>query len=305
MRSIPVTALNIAARQPRTLIETGERVYADQLFAAAERIFEEREERPVVLISGPSGSGKTTSAARIQAILHSKGCITHTISMDDYFLPQSENEAARDENGNIDYESPLRLDIPLFREHLDKLNRCEEIYIPSFDFAVQERRAGMSLKRNKGDLVILEGIHALNPLVTGDSESYTNCVYVSVRTRISDENGEMLHPSRIRLMRRLMRDKLYRGRSLRETFEFFKSVERGENLYIIPFKSRANFDIDTFIEYEASVYRDILLPELEKSSEDCKDFYEDFSQIERFLKMLSPVDRELVPDNSLIREFIG
>lgn len=305
MRSIPVTTLNTAARQPRSLIETGERVYADQLSAAAERIFEEREERPVVLISGPSGSGKTTSAARIQAILREKGCQTHTISMDDYFLPQSENEAARDENGNIDYESPLRLDIPLFKNHLEKLNRCEEINIPSFDFAAQERRAGMSLKRNKGDLVILEGIHALNPLVTGDSESYTNCVYVSVRTRISDENGEMLHPSKIRLMRRLMRDKLYRGRSLRETFEFFKSVERGENLYIMPFKSRANFDIDTFIEYEASVYRDILLPELEKSAEDCKDFYEDFSQIERFLKMLSPVDRELVPDNSLIREFIG
>ncbi|MGN1119649.1 MAG: uridine kinase, partial [Oscillospiraceae bacterium] len=264
-----------------------------------------REQRPVVLISGPSGPGKTTSASRMQALLRAKGCETHTISMDDYFLPQSANEAARDENGNIDYESPLRLDIPLFREHLEKLANCETIDIPSFDFAAQERREGMPLKRNEGDLVILEGIHALNPLVTGDSDSYTNCVYVSVRTRISDSDGALLHPAKIRLMRRLMRDKLYRGRALRETFEFFKSVERGENLYIMPFKSRANFDIDTFIEYEASVYRDILLPELDAAEEECRDFYEDLSEIRRFLTMLDGVDRSFVPENSLIREFIG
>lgn len=305
MRAIPVSRLNEEAKQPAALIAEGERIYAEQLEAAAERIYAERSERPVVLISGPSGSGKTTSASRIQALLKAKGCETHTISMDDYFLPQSENEKARDENGNIDYESPYRLDIPLFREHLEKLARCERIDIPSFDFARQERGEGMPLKRNEGDLVILEGIHALNPLVTGDSESYTNCVYVSVRTRLDDGDGNLLHPSKIRLMRRLMRDKLYRGRSLRETLEFFKSVERGENLYIMPFKSRANFDIDTFIQFEPLVYRDILLPEMESAAEDCREFYDDFEEIRRFLMMLSPVDRELVPENSLVREFIG
>lgn len=305
MKSIPVTSLNTKAQTPEALVEQGERIYAEQLAQAADRIFEEREQRPVVLIAGPSGSGKTTSASRIQALLRAKGCETHTISMDDYFLPMSENEAARDKDGKIDFESPLRLDIPLFRSHLEKLARCERIDIPSFDFARQERVEGMPLQRNPGDLVILEGIHALNPLVTGDSEDYTNCIYVSVRTRISDGEGGLLHPSRIRLMRRLMRDKLYRGRSLRETFEFFKSVERGENLYIMPYKSRANFDIDTFIEYEALVYRDILLPELETAREDCREYYNDFSEIERFLKLLSPIDKEIVPENSLIREFIG
>jgi uridine kinase len=101
-----------------------------------------------------------------------------------------------------------------------------------------------------------------------------------------------------------MRDRLYRGRELAETFEFFKSVERGENLYIMPFKQRARFDIDTFIEYEPMVYRDILLPELEKASREYSG-YADYADIERFLRQLSPLDRELVPDNSLIREFIG
>lgn len=304
MKSISISELNNAAATPEELILAGENLYADQLSAAAERIYSERAQRPVVLISGPSGSGKTTSAMRIGQLLRDNGCNAHIISMDNYFLPMEENEAARDENGNIDFESPLRLDIPLFKEHLERLFRCEEIEIPSFDFAAQARRKGMPLKRKSGDLVILEGIHALNPMVTGDSESFTNCIYVSVRTRLRSEAGELLHPSKIRLMRRLMRDKLYRGRSLEETFEFFRSVERGENLYIMPFKHRANFDIDTFIEYEPLVYRDILLPDLALAAQSYSG-YADYADIERFLEALSPLDRGLVPDNSLIREFIG
>lgn len=303
MKYIPVEQLNTAAKSPEQLIGDGEKIYAEQIENAAQGIFERREKRPVVLLSGPSGSGKTTSAHRIAVLLADMGCKAHTISMDNYFLPMHENEAARDENGNIDFESPLRLDIPLFKNHLEMLFKGEEIEVPLFDFAKQERQSGLPLKRTGGDIVILEGIHALNPLVTGNSEDFTTCVYVSVRTRISD-GEKILHPSKIRLMRRLMRDKLYRGRSISETFEFFKSVERGENLYIMPYKNRADFDIDTFIEYEPLVYRDILLPELEKASADCAD-YCDYSDIEYFLKLLSPVDSSIVPENSLIREFIG
>ena len=304
MKAILISELNKLAKHPEKLILSDENAYADRISKVARKIYLEREERPVVLISGPSGSGKTTSATRIQRVLSENGCTTHTISMDNYFLPLCETEKARDENGNIDFESPMRLDIPLFKEHIEKLFNCEEIDIPGFDFARQERIKGMPLKRNKGDLVILEGIHALNPLVTGDSDSFTNCVYVSVRTRLSDKNGKTLHPSKIRLMRRLMRDKLYRGRSLAETFEFFKSVERGENLYIMPFKHRANFDIDTVIGYEPLVYRDILLPDLENISSTYEG-YGEYADIERFLKQLSGIDRRFVPENSLIREFIG
>lgn len=304
MKCISVQELNNAALSPEELITAGENAYADSISAAAEQIFEQREKRPVVLISGPSGSGKTTSASRIARLLEDNGCKTHTISMDNYFLPMEETEKARDKDGNIDYESPYRLDIELFKHHLEKLKRCEEIEIPSFDFAAQQRKRGISLKRSANDLVILEGIHALNPLVTGDSADYTSCVYVSVRTRIEAPDGELLHPSKIRLMRRLIRDKLYRGRSLSQTFEFFKSVERGENLYIMPFKERADFDIDTFISYEPMVYRDILLADLEKTAEEYDD-YASYADIGRFLKILSSVDRDLVPDNSLVREFIG
>lgn len=303
MQCISIDRLNAAAAAPDVIVSDSERRYADEINKVASEIYDNRAERPVVLISGPSGSGKTTTAIRIAHLLETMDCTAHVISMDNYFLPMSMMEDARDENGYIDFESPQRLDIDLFREHLEKLSRCEEIDIPGFDFAKQERIKGMPLKREAGDVVILEGIHALNPLLTGESESYTTRVYVSVRTRIS--HGErLLHPSKIRLMRRLIRDKLYRGRCAAETMEFFKSVERGEDLYIMPYKHRANFDIDTFIGYEPLVYRDILLPELERASESYAD-YAEYADVEEFLRVLSPLDRSMVPDNSLIREFIG
>ena len=149
----------------------------------------------------------------------------------------------------------------------------------------------------------MEGIHALNPDVIGHSDEYTNRVYVSVRTRL-ESGGELLHPSKIRLMRRLIRDKLYRGRSITETMEFFKSVERGEDLYIMPYKHRASFDIDTFIAYEPMVYRDILLDDLHRVSRTYPE-YEKYADIEKFLRKLEPLDPANVPDNSLVREFIG
>lgn len=303
MNSITIKQLNESARNAEQMVRESEQRYADALETAAERIYNERETRPVVLVSGPSGSGKTTSANRIARILKDRGCGAHSISMDNYFKTLTKAELELCERGEFDFESPMRLDVELFKEHLEKLSRCERIDVPSFDFAKQQSIKGMPLEIKRGDIVILEGIHALNPLVTGESESYTTCVYVSVRTRLEADNGELLHPSKIRLMRRLMRDKLYRGRSLPETFEFFRSVERGENLYIMPFKYRADFDIDTLVPYEPLIYRDILLPELEKAATEYKD-YERYADIERFLKQLSSLSRDIVPENSLIREFI-
>lgn len=303
MKCIPVKELNSRAADPQKLVLESENAYADQISRAAERIFRERQEKPVVLISGPSGSGKTTSAVRIARLLEDNGCRAHTISMDNYFLPLTEEEKKLGEEGKFDFESPKRLDTELFKQHLELLSRCEPIDVPSFDFAAQQRRPGMTLERRPGDIVIMEGIHALNPDVIGHSDEYTNRVYVSVRTRL-ESGGELLHPSKIRLMRRLIRDKLYRGRSITETMEFFRSVERGENLYIMPYKHRASFDIDTFIAYEPMVYRDILLNDLHDVSETYPE-YPNYADIERFLRLLEPLEPDNVPENSLVREFIG
>lgn len=285
-------------------VRKAEENYQHQLKAMAEHIISDKATKPLVLLSGPSGSGKTTSALRIAELIKQSGLNVHTISMDNYFLPSEMGQLPRDENGKVDLESPYRVDIELFSDHLKKLFLCEEIKVPVFDFATQSRPDFIPITRKKNEIIIVEGIHALNPLVTGDTDSFTTCIYVSVRTRISAKDGAVLHPSRIRLMRRLMRDKLFRGRRLEDIFELFASVSRGEELYIMPHKHRADFDVDTFLSYEASAYRDLLLPELE----DIKDIMKDnpnYNDIVKFLAELSPLPTEAVPADSLVREFIG
>lgn len=281
-----------------------EEIYRGRLAEAAEKIRLMAKTHPLVLLSGPSGSGKTTSALRISHMLNEKGIKVHTISMDNYFLPGGESQFPRDENGNVDLESPQRMDIELFSDHLEKLFRCEPVNVPSFDFKTQSRTFGEAMRREKDEIIIIEGIHALNPEVTGDTDAFTTCVYVSVRTRIREGDGTLLHPRSIRLMRRLCRDKLFRGRSAHDVFKMLASVNRGEDLYIMPHKHRADFDIDTFLAFEPSVYRNMLLTELERSPE-LAGYSEDYEPMLTALKGLSPLNAEAVPENSLVREFIG
>lgn len=281
-----------------------EEIYNQRLTEAAEKIRLEAKYRPLVLVSGPSGSGKTTSALRIQQRLEAKGLKVHTISMDNYFLPNGTGNMPLDEDGNIDLESPQRMDIPLFSEHLKKLFECEPVTIPVFNFKTQSRLTGKTLCRQKNEIIIIEGIHALNPEVTGDTEDFTTCVYVSVRTRIKDGDGTVLHPRTIRLMRRLCRDKLFRGRSAAEVFAMLPSVSRGEDLYIMPHKHRAHFDIDTFIAYEPSVYKTMLLPELE-CAKNLAEYSVDYATLLKTLRELESMDAKLVSSHSLVREFIG
>ena len=281
-----------------------EEIYHQRLAEAAEKIRVDADERPLVLLSGPSGSGKTTSAMRIADLLRKRGLTVHTISMDNYFLPDGYGEMPLDDDGKVDLESPLRMDIPLFSEHMEKLFKREEVEIPRFNFKTQSRTAGYTLQREKNESIIIEGIHALNPEVTGDTDSFTTCVYVSVRTRIRDDNGTVLHPRAIRLMRRLCRDKLFRGRSAADIFGMLRAVSRGEDLYIMPHKHRAHFDIDTFLAYEPSVYCTALLEEL-KSSPELSQYSEDYESAVKILSQLPPLTYTDVPGDSLVREFIG
>lgn len=285
-------------------IKQAENIYNSRLREAAEKIYSDRFSRPLVLISGPSGSGKTTSALRIAKMLADKKLTVHTISMDNYFLPNDMGNLPRDENGNVDLESPYRLDIPLFSEHLKKLFRCEKVDVPVFDFATQSRSDYIPVCRKENEIIIIEGIHALNLEVTGDTDDFTTCIYVSVRTRLRASDGTIMHPRNIRLMRRLNRDRLFRNRKLEDVFGMYESVTNGEEKYIMPHKHRADFNIDSFIPYEASVYAKMLLPDLINN----KATIEHISEYPTMIKILSelmPISRELVPDDSLVREFIG
>lgn len=283
-------------------INDAERLYQKNLLVTANSIKKNCAEKPIVLLSGPSGSGKTTSALRISKILNESGISSKVISMDNYFLPCTEDNLPMDGNGNVDLESPYRLDIRLLKEHMNAISNCMEIQIPTFDFSTQTRSAFTPYKHQENEIVIFEGIHALNPLVT-NVRSDATCIYVSVRTRIVNQKGEYLHPRKIRLMRRLIRDSLFRGRKFEEVSEMFESVSKGEELYIMPFKTRADFDIDTFMAFEPSVYLAFLMDGL-KNLGNCNGF-DNCKKILQFLGEITPIDPQLVGETSLVREFIG
>lgn len=306
MRIISTTEINkYVSNNAQQFIINSEEKYKKELSEAADKIYLRAEKNPIVLISGPSGSGKTTSALHLEELLRKRGLPAHTISMDNYFLSINEDDNfPKNPDGSIDLESPYRIDIPLLKKHIEMFNEYKEINVPIYDFKTSSRSGYKPLKREKNGIIILEGIHALNPLITGDCKDFSTFIYVSVRTRIENKEDDRLHPKLIRLMRRLIRDKLFRGRILTETFKMFKRVSRGEEEYIMQFKPLADIDIDTFIPFEMSAYRTMLYDNLIENASELRGNF-DYDMIVEFLKDLKPLDTDLVPTDSLIREFIG
>ena len=274
--------------------------YQYKLSKIVDEIVQNRNEKPVILLSGPSGSGKTTTALMIEKLLDERGYETHTLSMDNWFCPLTEAEKRLAAEGKMDLESPMRVDSDLLNKQIEDISACREIELPKYDFKTSTRSgSGKKFRRNKGEMVIFEGIHALNPSVITVPDSMINKIYVSVRTRISGV-GILLHPSKVRLMRRMIRDKNFRKRSLRETMNMFHSVEAGENKYIMPYKYRSDYDVDTFMAYELSAYRNDLLDQLQ----ELKDVPE-VQECIRVLDQLTPIDKKDILADSLICEFIG
>lgn len=279
--------------------------YDKMIRDVADKICRRANDNPITLIAGPSASGKTTTAHRIEQILDACGFETHTLSMDNYFADGTRNINIVDQNGNPDYESPLRLDMDLLNTQLQQLARGERVELPRFDFTAQKQcRSGKIIQRKKGELILMEGIHALNPDVTAGVKDCANKIYLSVRTRITD-GTQRLHPSLIRFARRLLRDSRCRGRSPEESAKMLSSVSRGENLYIMPYKHLADFELDTFLPYELAFYRpflmDILKPLAEAAPADSGiPLLYDFMQ-----RLSNAEDHDWIPDISVIREFIG
>ncbi len=286
---------------PAAVLESDRRFYYKQIMQAVDIVSANASKRPVILLSGPSGSGKTTTALLIERELDRRGMETHTLSMDEYFSPLTAEEKELLKQNKLDLEKPTRVDIPFFQEQLGQILNGEEILLPRYDFHESKRYFdGRKLHRRRGELVIMEGIHALNPDVTGYANQTTR-LYVSVRTRITTKDGTVLHPSKIRLARRLLRDRTGRGRALTETIGMRERVDIGERKYIMPFKQNAHCSIDSFFSTEMSVYRDYLLDELESLLPD----YPDLADLVQVLREIPSVSEKLLPRDSLLREFIG
>ena len=279
--------------------------YTQRVSLAADKILSNLEQSPIVLLSGPSGSGKTTTAMKIAEELQRRGVNTHAVAMDSYFKTLNRKTAPRTPEGEIDYESPLCLDMELLSQHFTALSRGEEIIIPKFEFARQMRNdsLGIPLRLGKNEIAIFEGIHALNDDIAGRHPEATK-LYISARSNINEGAALRFKGTWMRLTRRAVRDYNFRGTDVAETLEMWVNVRRGEKLYISPFKNRADIVFDSSLPYEVSVMKNYALPLLQAVPEENARRVELLELIDAF-QYFEAIDPELVPKASLLREFIG
>ena len=279
--------------------------YALRISLAADKILSNLEESPVVLLSGPSGSGKTTTALKIAEELRRRGVNSHAVAMDNYFLTVNRKTAPRTPDGEIDYESPLCLDMELLDQHFTDLREGREILIPKYEFSRQMRNdaAGTPLALGKNEVAIFEGIHALNDDCAGRFPQAA-CLYISARSDVLDGQDLIFKRTWLRLCRRSVRDYNFRGTSVPETMDMWANVRRGEKLYISPFKDRAHYKFDSSLAYEVSVMRHYAEPLMEAVPQENARRSE-LLDLCRAFDHFTPIDPALVRPDSLIREFIG
>lgn len=281
------------AQQKQTLRDTAEAIIAN------------REKSPVVLLSGPSGSGKTTTGHRLAKEIQEQGVRTHLISMDNYFVPRHTPGFPRLPNGEPDLESPYCMDIPLLNRHFGMLETGESISVPYYDFYTQDRDPNKEtvLDGSKGDIFLFEGIHALNPLFT-DQHPHAFRLYVSPEKGIELDGEVLLTPAHLRLMRRVVRDAAFRGASPSYSLRLWVNVVKSEVKNVSAYKHTAHSCLNTTLAYEAGVMKPYAQKAFSDLEEDvpCRDMVE---QVLSSLRHIETVPAELVPEESILREFIG
>ena len=279
--------------------------YAQRVSLAADKILSNLERSPIVLLSGPSGSGKTTTALKLAEELRRRGVNSHAVAMDNYFATLNPKTAPRTPEGDIDYESPLCLDMELLQDHFSALSRGEEILVPRFEFARQMRNdsLGTPLKLEKNEIAIFEGIHALNDSIAGLHPEAAK-LYISARSNINEGALLRFKGTWMRLTRRAVRDYNFRGTGVAQTLDMWANVRRGEKLYISPFKNRADIVFDSSLPYEVPVMKNYAIPILQSVPED-NERHDEMLDLVRAFEHFEAIDPAMVARDSLLREFIG
>lgn len=299
--------LNLAIEKGRSqdIILVSEAMQEKQVAKIAEKIADGYKEGiRIVLISGPSSSGKTTFCKRLQVQLTTNLLHPVGISLDDYFL--NREDTPKDEHGEYDFESLYALDLPYFNKDLKKLLSGEEIELPSFNFESGRRIfKGKKLKLRENSILVIEGIHALNPELTEFiDDKYKYRVYVSVLTSISLDNHNWIPTTDNRLLRRIIRDYRFRGYSAEDTINRWPSVRRGEDKWIFPYQENADAMFNSAMLYELAALRKYAEPILAQVPESNKANAEAYRLL-RFLRYFNYIPTEELPGTSLLREFLG
>ena len=258
----------------------------------------------LVLLAGPSSSGKTTSCKRLSIQLAVNGLKPLQISLDDYFVDR--DRTPKDENGEYDYESIYALDLQKINDQFNALFRGEEVELPKYDFqSGKSKKSGKRLKMNDNNVLVVEGIHALNPELTAQiPNEQIFRVYASALTTILLDNHNYIPTTDNRLLRRIIRDYKYRGVSAQDTIHRWPSVRAGENKWIFPFQENADAMLNTAMLYELAVIKMQAEPLLEQVPENCDEYAEAYRLL-KFLKYFKGIPFNNLPPTSLLREFLG
>ena len=258
----------------------------------------------VVLIAGPSSSGKTTFCKRLSVQLLASGVKPVQISLDDYFVNRT--ETPKDENGELDYESIYALNISLINEQFNALFRGEEVELPKYNFQTgMSEKSGNRLHLGENNVLVVEGIHALNPVLTeqiADDKKFK--IYASALTTILLDDHNYIPTTDNRLLRRIVRDYKYRGCSAQETIHRWPSVRAGENKWIFPYQEQADIMFNTALLFELAVIKPQAEEVLEQVPENCEEYAEAY-RLRKFLKYFAPLPFRNLPPTSLLREFLG
>ena len=294
-----------ANTNPLAFSQECEAIYTRKVMEAAGMIKERSEINNVVFLSGPSGSGKTTTALKTCSALENLGIHATTVSLDKYYIRHSPEEAPRTEDGELDLESPYCLDLKLLNEHFHMLERGEEVIIPHFSFKLQSRDTTKEkpLKLGKDEVVIFEGIHALNDMLCAEHPDAFK-LYISARSDIEKDGKLLFKRTWTRLLRRIVRDELFRGTGASETLKMWANVRHGEKKYISPFKHKADLLFDSSMPYEVPIMKRFALKAFADVS-DGVDRLEELRSILPALENFEEINPDVVPDDSILREFIG
>ena len=293
----------IADNRIREVILVAEALHEQRIAQIAQEILARRPAVRLVLIAGPSSSGKTTFARRLSIQLLANGIRPFALGLDDYFVDRE--KTPKDEEGNYDYEALEAIDLKLFNEHLLRLMEGQAVELPRYNFRTGRRERGPTVQLSRDHVIVIEGIHGLNPrLVPHIPPDCIYRVYVSALTQLNLDQHNRISTTDTRLIRRIVRDAAYRGYSAKETIQRWGSVRRGEWRNIFPYQEHADIMFNSALLYELAVLRPLAEPLLLQIEPHTPEHIE-AKRLLAFLQWFRPVDPKWVPDNSILREFIG
>ncbi|MDP6490666.1 MAG: nucleoside kinase [Kiritimatiellia bacterium] len=285
-------------------VRRAEALHEKKLTQIADAITSRAHDVRMVLVAGPSSAGKTTFSKRLAIHLEANGLRPVTIGADDYFVPPQRNP--RDEDGNPDYEHIEAVDLELFNEHMAQLIQGRPVEPPHFDFSRKERQyRGDVLQISEDEIIIVEGIHGLNPRLTGSVPSPNKFrIYVSALTQLNMDAHNRVSTTDNRLMRRIVRDYKYRGHSSLDTLRMWPSVRRGEKRWIFPFQREADATFNSALDYELAILKPMVEPLLMQVNPMHTE-YAEARRLSEFLLNFLPAAVDPVPPSSILREYIG